>query len=540
MKRTFLGIDVSTTGVKALLVDECGTVAASETTALSLSTPFPLWSEQEPDDWWLATCGSLRRLLVRGDVDARGLAAIGLTGQMHGLVLLDEHGRPLRPAILWNDQRTGAECDAIRAAIGRDRLIAVTGNDALTGFTAPKIVWVRDHEPDVYHRARHMILPKDYVRYRLTQTLAMDKADGSGTLLFDLARRDWSAEVAAALDIPFEWLPPTHEGPAVTGTVSDRAANETGLRQGTPVVAGGGDQAAGAVGVGAVEPGIVSLVLGTSGVVFTTTERAVIEPRGRLHAFCHAAPGTWHLMGVMLSAAGSLQWYHDTLAPHMAFDALVEEAQQAPAGADGLVFLPYLTGERTPYPDPLARGSFVGLTRRHQRPHLTRAVLEGVAFGLKDCYDMVMAGLETSTGPHTGQGNRATEETRTTERHATEESRGTEESHAKSRATEESWATVRISGGGAKSELWRRIVASALGVAVEQVNSTEGAAFGAALLAGVAASAWPDVQAACRRTITVTGSDQPDAAWEERYRAAHAVYRDLYPALSPTFNRLAD
>ncbi len=506
--RLLLGIDVSTTGVKALLVDDNGRVVASETTPLTLSTPQPLWAEQRPEDWWQATVASVRRVLARPGADARAIAGIGLTGQMHGLVLLDERGDVLRPAILWNDQRTGAECDEIRAAVGRDHLIAVTGNDALTGFTAPKLLWVRRHEPDVWARARAMLLPKDYVRFRLTGVRAMDKADGSGTLLFDLARRDWSAEVVDALGVPSDWLPPTHEGPDITARIAAAACADTGLAAGTPVVAGGGDQAAGAVGVGAVVPGIVSTVLGTSGVVFAATGAPVVEPAGRLHAFCHAVPGTWHLMGVMLSAAGSLQWYRDAFAPALDFDQLIAEAADVGPGADGLLFLPYLTGERTPYPDPLARGAFVGLTRRHGRAHLTRAVLEGVAFGLRDCFDLIAGALRPA---------------------------GLQPRPAAASVGQ----FVRISGGGAKSALWRRIVAGVLGVRVETVNSTEGAAFGAALLAGVGAGVWPDVATACARTIAVTGADDPDEAWRERYAQLHETYKALYPALKDTFRALA-
>jgi len=492
--RVVVGLDVSTTGAKALVVDERGQVLASETTPLALSTPHPLWSEQQPEDWWRATAASIRRVLTFSGVDAARVAAVGLTGQMHGLVLLDPEGRVLRPAILWNDQRTAAECDEIRRRIGRERLVEITGNDALTGFTLPKLLWVQQHEPEIYRRARWMLLPKDYVRFRLTGAMAMDKADGSGTLLFDLARRDWSPEVARAVGVPLDWLPPTYEGPEVTGRVSAEAAQGTGLAAGTPVVAGGGDQAAGAVGAGAVEPGIVAVTMGTSGVVFAATDRPAIEPGARLHAFCHAVPGRWHLMGVMLSAAGSLQWYRDTLAPGVSFDALVEEAGAAPVGADGLLFLPYLTGERTPHADPLARGAFVGLTRRQSRAHLTRAVLEGVAFGLRDSFDLVAAQVPV--------------------------------------------AVVRVAGGGAKSALWRRILASVLGVRVARVTSTEGAAFGAALLAGVGAGLWPDVPAACARTVAETGSDDPDPAWSAVYSRLHVIYRGLYPALTTTFRSL--
>jgi xylulokinase len=495
--RLFLGIDVSTTGSKALLVDEQGAVAASATTPHTLSTPRSLWSEQDPGEWWTATARSVREALAAARAAAHDVAAVGLTGQMHGLVLLDGDGRVLRPAILWNDQRTGAECDEIRSRMGgKAALVRETGNDALTGFTAPKILWVRNHEPEVYARARRVLLPKDYVRLRLTGEAAMDKADGSGTLLFALSDRSWSQGVLERLAIPPQWLPPTYEGPEITGHVTAEAARQTGLAPGTPVVAGGGDQAAGAVGTGAVRPGVVSLTLGTSGVVFATTESALVEPEGRLHAFCHAVPGRWHFMGVTLAAAGSLQWYRDTLAPAVAFDALVAEAERAAPGCEGLLFLPYLSGERTPYPDPLARASFVGLTLRHQRAHLTRAVLEGVAFSMRDCFGLLAgAGLG-------------------------------------------SVRQVRVAGGGAKSPLWRRIVASALGVELVTVNSAEGAAFGAALLAGVGARAWPSVDAACDATIAVTGRDVPEPAWSAAYAAAYPRYRELYPALKPGFDRL--
>lgn len=499
MRRLFLGIDVSTTGAKALLIDRSAAIVAVASTPLTVQTPRPLWSEQDPLDWWKGTARSIREVLSLAQAEACEIAAVGLTGQMHGLVLLDQEHRVLRPAILWNDQRTAAECDDIRSRMGgRERLVRVTGNDALTGFTAPKILWVRKHEPEVYAKARLVLLPKDYVRLRLTGVAAMDKADGSGTLLFDLAARNWSMEVLDALEIPAAWLPPTYEGPDITGRITAAAAQETGLREGTPVMAGGGDQAAGAVGAGAVGPGIVALTLGTSGVVFATTARPLVEPQGRLHAFCHALEDRWHFMGVTLSAAGSLQWYRDTLAPLESFEALVQEAESAPPGCEGLTFLPYLSGERTPYPDPLARASFVGLTVRHRRAHMTRAVLEGVAFSMRDCFDLLKAaGL-----PEVDQ--------------------------------------VRVAGGGARSALWRRIIASVLDVEIVTVNSTEGAAFGAALLGGVGVSAWPDVPTACEAAITITGRDRPDPQWRRMYPAAYSRYRDLYPALKPTFDGLGE
>jgi len=379
-----LGIDVSTTATKAVLVDEEGTVRGVASSQYDYSVPTPLWSEQDPGLWWDAGIDAIRSVLGTTGLTGADVVAVGLTGQMHGAVLLDEGGAVLRPAILWNDQRTAAECDEIRRAVGPERLVAITGNDALTGFTAPKLVWVRDHEPDVWRRVAHVLLPKDHVRLRLTGDYAIDKADGAGTLLFDLAARDWSSEVLEALRIDPAWLPATWEGPEVTGTLTAEAAAATGLPAGTPVVAGGGDQSANAVGVGVVAPGTMALSLGTSGVVFAATDRPLFEPRGRVHAFCHAVPGRWHMMSVMLSAAGSLRWYRDTLAPGEAFGDLVAPAADVPAGSDGLFFLPYLSGERSPHPDPLARGAFVGLTVRHDRRHMTRAVLEGVAFGLRD------------------------------------------------------------------------------------------------------------------------------------------------------------
>lgn len=497
MSRTiYLGIDVSTTGAKALLIDEQGSVISSATTPLTLSMPQPLWSEQDPHDWWKGVVQSIHQALDQAGVDGTCVKAIGLTGQMHGLVLLDAEGQVLRPAILWNDQRTGAQCDEIRARLGFECLVRLTGNNALTGFTAPKILWVQQNEPEVYARARHVLLPKDYVRYRLTGEYAMDKADGSGTLLFNLQQRSWSSEVVEALGIPMEWLPPTYEGPQITGFVTAQAAELTGLKEGTPVMAGGGDQAAQGVGVGAVEPGIVALTLGTSGVVFATTQAAHVEPQGRLHAFCHAVPGTWHFMGVMLSAAGSLQWYRDTLAPQESFDQLLAPAASVPAGCEGLLFLPYLTGERTPHPDPLARGAFVGLTVRHTQPALTRAVLEGVAFGLRDSFELIK-----TAGQVTVQ-------------------------------------QVRVSGGGAKSPLWRQILADVLNAELVTVNTTEGAAYGAALLAGVGAGAWSNVAEACQAVLRLTGSTGPQPDQAALYERHYQVYRQLYPALSAIFHQL--
>ena len=490
-----LGIDVSTTATKAVLIDEWGAVVGVGASAYGFSVPRPLWSEQDPELWWDGAVDAIRSVLATTGVPADDVDAIGLTGQMHGAVLLDAAGDVLRPAILWNDQRTAAECDAIRDALGPERLIAITGNDALTGFTAPKLVWVRDHEPDVWRRIAHVLLPKDYLRLRLTGEYALDKADGAGTLLFDLAARDWSAEVLDVLRIERAWMPPTWEGPEITGNVTPEAATATGLRAGTPVVAGGGDQSANAVGVGAVTVGTMALSLGTSGVIFATTDRPLYEPHGRVHAFCHAVPGRWHLMSVMLSAGGSLRWFRDAIVPGVEFGDLVDAAAEVPAGSRGLVFLPYLSGERSPHPDPLARGAFVGLTLTHDRRHLTRAILEGVAFGLRDGLDLM---IEAGT-PVPDQ--------------------------------------IRASGGGTESPLWRQILADVLGAEIATVSTSEGAAYGAGVRAAVGAGWYPSVEAASAALVTAmpVASPGPDT---EAYRDAHAIYRELYPALAPTFHRM--
>ncbi len=490
----FIGIDSSTTATKALVMDERGAVVAIGRSEYDFETPRPLWSEQSPDLWWDATVVAITEAIAAAGVDGADVAGIGLTGQMHGLVLLDEAGVVLRPSILWNDQRTQAECDEIRDRVGSENLIAVTGNDALTGFTAPKILWVRNNEPDVFSQVAHVLLPKDYVRFRLTDEYAVDRAGGSGTILFDLAARTWSDEVAAALDIPTEWLPPTFEGPDVTGVVSEAAAALTGLRPGTPVMAGGGDQAANGVGVGAVTPGVVAMSVGTSGVVFAAADHPIIEPAGRLHAFCHAVPNMWHLMGVMLSAAGSYKWFKDTFASDLSYDELNDAAAAAPAGSEGLVFLPYLTGERTPHPDPLARGAFVGLTVRHGLGHMARAVMEGVAFGLRDSVELMAAEMELGE--------------------------------------------VRVSGGGASSDLWLRIIADVIGLPVRVVGTAESAAHGAAILAATGAGVFGSVAEACDVAVELGEMTEPglDTA---TYDALYPVYRDLYPALRESFHQLS-
>ncbi len=490
-----LGIDVSTTATKAVLVDGAGRVVGIASSGYGFEAPRPLWSEQDPALWWAAAQEAIPRALAVAGLAGDDVEAVGLTGQMHGLVLLDAADEVIRAAILWNDQRTGAECDAIRAALGPAHLVELTGNDALTGFTAPKLAWVRAHEPANWARAAHVLLPKDYVRLKLTGVHAMDRADGSGTILFDLAARSWSPEVLAALAIDPAWMPPTFEGPELTGAVTPAAAAATGLQEGTPVVAGGGDQAANAVGVGAIASGRVAMSVGTSGVTFAATDRPLFEPAGRVHAFCHAVPGRWHLMSVMLSAAGSLRWFRDALAPGVAYADLAAGAGEVPAGSDGLLFLPYLSGERSPHPDPLARGAFVGLTLAHDRRYLTRAVMEGVAFGLRDGLDlMVAAGM-----PRPSQ--------------------------------------VLGSGGGTASPVWRQILADVLGASIATPATTEGAAYGAAVLAAVGVGWFGTVEAATDALVRATPAAEPgpDAS---AYVDAHARYRDLYPALAPEFHRM--
>ena len=467
-----VGLDVGTTAVKALAVADDGEVVARCEVEYPLSTPRPGWSEQNPEDWWRATEQALAAL------DVREVAGIGLSGQMHGLVALDDADAVVRPAILWNDQRTAAQCEEIESRVGFDRLVELTGNRALTGFTAPKLLWLRRHEPEAFGRIAHVLLPKDYVRLRLCGEKAIDVADASGTLLFDVARRRWSDEVVDALEIPREWLPRALESPEVSGETPD----------GVPVAAGAGDQAAGALGVGVVEPGAASVVLGTSGVVFSALEAFQADPQARVHVFCHAVPGVWHGMGVMLSAAGSLQWFHNSCAPEVSYGDLVSEAEKWEPGAEGLTFLPYLAGERTPHADPDARGAFAGLSLRHDRGAMVRAILEGVAFGLRDCLDVV---ADVGAAPDYG----------------------------------------RASGGGARSELWLKIVASVLEIPQERVAVEEGAAYGAALLGGVAGGVWADPAEAVAACVRPRGRVDPVPEWIGPYREQRKRFRALYPAL---------
>jgi xylulokinase len=468
-----VGLDVGTTGVKALALSPAGDVLARAEEPYGLSTPQPGWAEQDPEDWWRAAERALARL--GGEP-----TAIGLSGQMHGLVVLDDRDRVLRPAILWNDQRTEAECAEIEERIGLARLIQLTGNRALTGFTAPKLLWLRRHEPDTYARIAHVLLPKDYVRLRLTGEHAIDVADASGTLLFDVAGRRWSGEMLAQLELDPAWLPKSLESPEISGTTPD----------GIPVAAGAGDQAAAALGVGVDRPGPVSVVLGTSGVVFAALPAFAADARARVHAFCHAVPGAWHAMGVMLSAGGSLRWLRDALAGGRAYDELTAAAANWPPGTEGLTFLPYLTGERTPHADPHARAAFAGLTVRHDLGALARAVLEGVSYGLRDSLELLRElGVEARAG--------------------------------------------HVSGGGARSELWLRILASVLRLPMRRTATDEGSAYGAALLGGVAAGVFRDVHEAVATCVRLLDSVDPDPEWSASYDHGYRRFQRLYPALRP-------
>ncbi len=507
MARAFLGIDVGTSGTKTLAIDGRGKILAQAFAGYPSFHPRPLWSEQDPDDWWRATVKTVRAVVKQGKLKKTDVGAIGLSGQMHGSVFLDRRDRVIRRALLWNDQRTAAECEEIeQRAGGRSQLIEWVANPALAGFTAPKIVWLRNHEPRHYARLRRVLLPKDDVRRRLTGEFATDVSDASGTLLLDVRGRDWSKPLLSALDLDRQWLPDCHESEDVTGKLTVAAAKELGLSSECLVVAGGGDCAAGAIGTGIVRSGALSTSIGTSGVVFVHSDEAAIDPAGRLHTFCHAVRGKWHMMGVTLSAGGCLQWFRDELCctdnelatrrKKDVYDLLAAEAAKTPAGSEGLFFLPYLSGERTPHADPVARGSFVGLSLAHTRGHLVRAIMEGVAYSLRDCLEIIR-----ELGVTVRQ--------------------------------------IRASGGGARSPIWRQIQADVFGQNVVTVNAEEGAAYGAGLLAAVGAGAFANVVEACDATIDIVSETRCNRAVNRRYDRAFGVYQQLYRSLKDDFRRIA-
>jgi len=490
-EQLFLGMDVGTGGTRAVLIDGSGSIVAS---AAEEHAPFrmeqPGWAEQDPQDWWRAAQSAIRDVLAQAP--GVGIGAIGLTGQMHGAVMLDKDGQVLRPALIWCDQRTGPQCEWLHKELGREHLIELVANPALPNFTLTKLLWVREHQPEIFARIAHILCPKDYVRYRLTGTYAMDVQEASGTLLLDVAHRRWSGEVARAAGVNESWLPQLFESPEVCAHISPAAGAATGLMSGTPVVAGAGDQGAGAIGMGILEPGSVSVTIGTSGVVFAATAKPSLDVGGqgggRLHTFCHAVPGRWHVMGVTQAAGLSLRWLRDLLLPGGGYDVITAEAAHVPAGSDGLLWTPYLLGERTPHLDSQARAAFVGLTAGHTRAHLTRAVMEGVAYSLRDSFTL----FSEMDVPVKG---------------------------------------VRLGGGGARSPLWRAIQAAVYGYTVDVLVAEEGGAFGAALLAGVGGGCWPSVEAACAQAIQVAEQIVPDPADVARYNQSYAGFRQVYPAL---------
>lgn len=489
-----LGIDIGTGGTRALLIGESGRVLASATADhRPFVSPQTGWAEQEPQDWWRACCEAVRRLISKSGIPSSKISAVGFSGQMHGAVLLDAKGDPLRPSLIWCDQRTADEAAELTQRIGSERLIQLTCNPALTNFTLTKLLWVRKHEPQTFAKFRMLLLPKDYVRLRLTGEYGMDMADASGTLLLDVANRRWSSEMAKATAIDVSSLPKLFESSEVCGAVSKEGAEKTGLAVGTPVVAGAGDQAAGAVGLGVVAPGAVHATIGTSGVVFASTAGPKMDPQGRLHTFCHAVPNRWHVMGVTQSAGLSLRWFRDHFGAGVSgdrdpYDVLAEEASSVPPGSDGVIWAPYLMGERTPHLDPEARAALVGLAANHRRAHVVRAIMEGVAFSLRDSFSIF------------------------------------EELHVPV-------TNIRLGGGGARSPLWRQIQADVYDHVVEILQAEEGAAYGAAILAGVGAKVWNSVDEACRSVVRVKTTVNPDRKSAKIMREQYSMYRRVYPAL---------
>lgn len=503
----FLGIDVGTSGTKTLAIDPEGRILADALATYPCYVPKPLWSEQDPEDWWQATILSVRMVMEKAKLKPADVKAIGLSGQMHGSVFLDKKDRVIRRAILWNDQRTAAECQEMEDRVGgREALIKLVANPALTGFTAPKILWLRNHEPENFDKTAKVLLPKDEIRRRMTGEYATEVSDASGMLLLDVAKRTWSAELLKALDLDIGLLARCYESEEVTGKLTPRAAELLGLTTDCVVVGGAGDCAAGAVGNGIVERGVLSTSIGTSGVMFVHSDEVKIDPLGRIHTFCHAVRGKWHMMGVNLSAGGSLQWFRNELCKADVekakqqnveiYDVLTKEAEAVPPGSQGLFFLPYLSGERTPHADPDARGCFVGLTLAHGRGHLIRAILEGVTYALRDSLNII-EGLGVPVDQ------------------------------------------IRASGGGSRSPLWRQIQADMFGRPVVTINTEEGPAYGVALLAAVGAGAFKNVQEACKATIRVVKKTSAQPAAKAHYDRAFPIYQQLYRSLKDDFKRIA-
>ncbi len=501
-----LGIDIGTSGTKSVLFDTDGNTIASSTGEYPLYQPENGWAEQAPEDWWQAVCKTCREVIIKSGIQANEIAGIGLSGQMHGLVMLNDKGDVLRPSIIWCDQRTAAECEEITNAVGKERLIEITANPALTGFTASKILWVRKHEPEVYGECRHILLPKDYIRYKLTGEFATDVSDASGMQLLDVPKRQWSDEVLEKLNIDPALLAKVYESAQVTGFVTKEASEVTGLAVGTIVAAGAGDNAAAAVGTGTVRDGLAFTTIGTSGVVFAHTSKPSIDPQGRVHTFCCAVEGAWHLMGVTQGAGLSLKWYRDNfcdaeiqtsqgmgVSPYYLMD---KQAARIPLGSDRLLYLPYLMGERTPHLDPNCRGVFFGLSAVHTKYHMLRAVMEGITFSLRDCLEILR-----SMGAATGE--------------------------------------MVATGGGGSSPFWREMLADVFSSRVSTTVSNEGPALGVALLAGVAAKIYKDVPDACDHVIKTGTFQDPRAEKTAEYERYYRLYTKLYPSLEDCYDTLA-
>ncbi len=499
-----MGIDVGTSATKTLAIGHQGKILAQASVAHPSSHPRPLWSEQEPEDWWQSTVSSIRQVVRRLRCKPADVKGLGLSGQMHGSVFLDARFRVLRPAILWNDQRTAAECEEIEArAGGRKQLIKLVANPALTGFTAPKILWLRRHEPRHFDRTRYVLLPKDEIRRRLTGELATDVSDASGTLLLDVAKRRWSKGLLDKLELDASLLPECFESEQVTGRLKPDVAELLGLAESCQVVAGAGDCAANAVGTGIVRPGELSTSIGTSGIMFVHCDTPQVDPQGRLHTFCHAVHGKWHMMGVSLTGGGALQWFAQSLCREVAeltgrdvFDVLNREAQASPSGCEGLFFLPYLAGERTPHADPHARGCFVGLTLKHDRGHMARSIMEGVCFAMRDSLEIIRdLGVPVRR--------------------------------------------IRVSGGGSKSPLWRQLQADVFGQRVFTINAEEGPAYGVALLAAVGCGEYASIAEACQATIRLTSETDPRRAAKVTYSCHFPIFQQLYRSLRKDFEAIA-
>lgn len=502
-----IGIDIGTSGTKTVLFDQKGNSVASALREYPLYQPYNGWAEQDPEDWWNAVCGTISEVILKSGVDAAEIKGVGLSGQMHGAVLLDKDHKVLRKSIIWCDQRSTAECEEITNIIGAKRLIEITANPALTGFTASKILWVKNNEPEVFEKVEKILLPKDYIRFRLTGEFATEVSDASGMQLMDIPKRCWSDEVITKLGLRKSMLGDLYESYEISGKVHKQASELTGLKEGTPVAGGAGDQAAGAIGNGIVRPGVVSSTIGTSGVVFAYSQNVSIDPKGRVHTFCHAVPNTWHMMGVTQGAGLSLKWFRDNFcrdeistADLMKIDPYIlmdQAADKVGIGSNGVIYLPYLMGERTPHLDPDARGVFFGLSAKHEKQDLLRAVMEGVVFSLKDCFEIIKElGVEVNE--------------------------------------------VRASGGGGKSKLWRQMQGDVFGADITTINSSEGGALGVALLAGVGAGIYSSVPEACDAVIKVVTKQNPDMKANSKYQQYYGIYKQLYKSLSNDFKTLSN